>query len=70
MQVGYKRTMIARIGIALGFTCGVIGLAAGLTDHLWKLGPDGWFTGGTLLALIALSVLLDGAIGFEKTRVH
>ena len=32
-DVGCKRTMIARIGAALGFVCGTIGLGAGLTDH-------------------------------------
>ena len=38
MQVGTKRTFIARIAGALGFVCGVIGLLAGLTAHTWKLG--------------------------------
>ena len=65
-DVGYKRTMIARIGAALGFVCGIIGLLAGLTGHLWKLWPLGWFTGGTLLTLIAIYVLLDGMIAFQK----
>lgn len=70
MQVGYKRTMVARIGVALGFLCGLIGLGAGFTSHVWKLGATGWFTGGALLTLISLTVLLDGAVGFEKTRAH
>ncbi len=65
-DVGFKRTMIARIGAALGFVCGTIGLLAGLTDHNWILGTLGWFTGGTLLTLIALFVLLDGMIAFQK----
>ena len=68
MQVGYKRTVIARIGGGLGFLCGVIGLLAGLTDHNWKLLPIGWFTGGALLTLIALLVLVDGAIGVMRTQ--
>jgi len=66
METGTKRTGIARIAGALGFVCGVLGLLAGLTDHLWKLGPIGWFTGGGLLALIALVVLVDGAVAYEK----
>jgi len=62
MPVGHKRTTIARIGGALGLVCGVIGLLAGLTGHAWKLEPVGWFTGGTLLALLSLIALVDGAI--------
>jgi len=41
MQVGEKRTIVARIGGALGFVCGVIGLLAGITAHDWKLGHSG-----------------------------
>lgn len=62
MPVGHKRTTIARIGGALGFVCGVIGLLAGLTEHTWKLGQIGWFTGGTLLAVLSLVALVDGVI--------
>jgi hypothetical protein len=66
-MIGTKRTSMARIAATLSVLCGVIGLHAGLTDHLWKLTPLGWFTGGTLLALIAVYVLLDGAVSFEKS---
>ena len=66
METGRKRTTIARLAGALAFVCGVIGLLAGLTDHTWKLGATGWFTGGGLLALIALVVLVDGAVAYEK----
>lgn len=68
MAIGEKRTMMARVGAALGFLCGVIGLLAGLTEHAWKLGPLGWFTGGTLLTLLAVYALVDGAIAFEKSQ--
>ena len=68
MSVGSKRTTIGRIGAVLGLVCGVIGLLAGLTDHTWKLWPFGWFAGGTLLTLIALFLLLDGAIAFQNSR--
>jgi hypothetical protein len=70
MAVGDKRAMIGRIGVALGFVCGVIGLLAGLTDHTWKLGPIGWFTGGILLTLVAGWALVDGAIAFRKTQLQ
>ncbi len=68
MIIGFKRTLAARIGAALGFLCGLIGLLAGLTDHTWKLWPVGWFTGGALLMVIALFLLADGAIAFQKSR--
>lgn len=68
MAIGEKRTIVARIGAALGFLCGVIGLLAGLTQHVWKLGPLGWFTGGTLLTLLAVYALVDGAIAFQKSE--
>ncbi len=68
MGVGTKRTIIARVAGALGFVCGLIGLLAGLTGYTWKLGAIGWFTGGGLLILIAVYVLVDGAIAFQKTR--
>ena len=68
METGTKRTILARVAVALGFVCGLIGLLAGLTDHLWKLGPTGWFAGGALLALLGLCALADGAISFQKAR--
>ncbi len=69
MAIGEKRTIVARIGAALGFLCGVIGLLAGLTQHVWKLGPLGWFTGGTLLTLLAVYALVDGAIASQKSEL-
>jgi len=68
-NVGYRRTVIARIGAALGFACGGLGLLAGLTHHTWKLGTEGWFEGGILLTLIAMFVLLDGMFAFQKDRM-
>lgn len=69
MEIGTRRTAVARAGAALGFVCGVIGLLAGLTGHIWKLGAIGWFTGGGLLTLISLYVLVDGAIALQKARL-
>ena len=69
MGPGMKRTSIARIAAALGFFCGLLGLLAGLMDRTWKLGSIGWLAGGTLLLLIALFVLLDGAFAFQKARI-
>lgn len=60
--------VLARVLIALAFVCGLIGLVAGLTTHMWKLGATGWFTGGGLLALIGLFMLVDGAIPQLKPK--
>ncbi len=69
LKVGYKRTLIARVGTTLGFVCGVIGLLAALTEHTWKLSPFGWFSGGMLLTLIAVFVLVDGALAYQRARI-
>lgn len=69
MTIGGKRTLIARIGAVMGLVCGLIGLLAGFTDHTWKLWPMGWFTGGTLLAVIGLFLLTDGAIAYQKAKI-
>ena len=53
------RIMLARLFMLGAMATGVIGLAAGLSDKAWKLGATGWFTGGTLLAVLSLVVLAD-----------
>lgn len=68
MPVGCKRTLIGRIGVVLGFACGVIGLVAGMTGHDWRLEPMGWFQGGTLLGVLSLVALVDAAIAQQKPR--
>jgi hypothetical protein len=62
MANGQQRIMAARGAAALGFLCGVIGLLAGLTHHMWKLGDTGWFTGGALLTLLGVFALVDGEL--------
>ena len=42
-----------------GIVCGVVGLVIGIVDRTWKLGVTGWFTGGTLLAVLAVAILVD-----------
>jgi hypothetical protein len=53
------RVMLARLFMLGALATGVIGLVGGLTDETWKLGPTGWFTGGTLLAVLSLVALSD-----------
>jgi uncharacterized membrane protein YjfL (UPF0719 family) len=70
MEVGVKRTTIARIAAGLGALCGVVGLFTAITkDMVILLPPHGWGTGGVLLLLIALYVLADGMISFEKSHM-
>ena len=68
MEPGCKRTILARIAAGIGSLCGVMGLLTGVTNSAWLLSPHGWGTGGILLLLIALFVLLDGTASFEKFR--
>lgn len=65
MAYGQRQSMAARGAAGLGFLCGVLGLLAGLTEHLWKLGPTGWFTGGALLTLLGVFALIDGALAAQ-----
>ena len=57
--MGEPRILAARGIMLLAVVCGVIGIVVGLTDKVWKLGHVGWFTGGTLLAVLAIVVLAD-----------
>ena len=38
---------------------GIIGLIVGFSEQTWKLGTVGYFTGGALLALVAIMLMLD-----------
>ena len=69
MEPGLKRTTIARIAAGLGCLCGAIGLLAGIMNYRWGLAPHGWGTGAIVLLLIALFVLVDGVVSFEKSRL-
>jgi hypothetical protein len=66
MRIGAKRTFIARVIAGLSFACALIGFLG--ADTIWKLDAIGWFTGGTLLALIALVILVDGAVAYQKAH--
>ena len=60
------RTWLAR-GCALACVAlGVIGLIVGFSDAIWKLGPVGWFTGGTLLGVVAVILLLDEYLDYRR----
>ena len=54
-----QETMAARLMLVGALICGILGLVVGIIDLTWKLGSVGWFTGGGLLAIIALAMLVD-----------
>ena len=60
------RIILARSGMLAAIVCGVIGLIIGIVDREWKLGVTGWFTGGTLLALLSLVFLADEYFRLRK----
>jgi len=68
MEPGLKRTIIARLAAGFGCLSGAIGLLSAITNDLWGLTPHGWGIGGILFLLIALFVLVDGMVSFEKSR--
>ena len=53
------RIMAARLFMLGCLALGIIGLIVGFTDSTWKLGAVGWFTGGTLLGVVAIIIILD-----------
>ena len=59
MWTSRRQTYLARLMMAGGFLCGITGLTVGLIDRSWKLGVVGWFAGGTLLAVLAIAILVD-----------
>lgn len=69
IEPGLKGTTIARIAAASGCLCGAIGLLAAITHQPLWLAPHGWGKGAILLLLIALFVLVDGMVSFEKSRL-
>lgn len=67
MTASTQQIWLARLMILGALTCGVVGLVIGLVDRAWKLGVTGWFTGGTLLAAIAIAILVDAAVQRRQT---
>jgi len=56
------RIWLGRLGALSALICGIFGLIVGSSDDLtWKLGPQGWFTGGTVAGLLAVVMYLDAA---------
>ena len=62
------RTWLARLSGLACVALGIIGLIVGFTDKVWKLGTVGWFTGGTLLGVVALMLILDEYSEFRRQQ--
>lgn len=50
---------LARVFMLVAFVSGVLGLIVGCVDKIWKYGSVGYFTGGILLAVLALAILAN-----------
>ncbi len=57
--MGTWRILLARLSGLACIALGIIGLIVGFTDRIWQLGTVGWFTGGTLLGVVAIILMLD-----------
>jgi hypothetical protein len=53
---------IVRVLWAGAFLAGSIGLVAGLLNRSFRLGTLNWFWGGSLLAFLAIALLLDAYV--------
>ena len=62
------RTWLARLAGLACIALGIIGLIAGFSDKVWKLGFLGWFTGGTLLGVVAVILLVDEYRDFRRRQ--
>ena len=61
------RIWLGRSGAVGALACGIIGLIVGFdSSSTWKLGASGWFTGGTVAALLAIVMYLDDAAASKK----
>jgi hypothetical protein len=49
---------LAKLMITAAFALGLIGLIAGMSHETWRLTPIGWFTAGTLVAVLAIAVMV------------
>ena len=66
MITAKRQTALARLLMVGGLVTGLIGLIAGLTDQTWRLGTFTWFTGGILLAILAVAVLVDAYVQLRQ----
>ena len=54
---GWLKPM-AELMMTVAFPLGLIGLIAGMAEKEWRLTPTGWFAAGTLVAILAVAVMV------------
>ena len=60
MSISQLKTMLARLFGLAALGCGITAVELPFfEERVWKLGILGWFTGGVLLALLAIFLVLD-----------
>ena len=60
MTISEFKTNLARLFGLAALGCGVAALVLPFFEgRVWKLGYIGWFAGGSLLALLAIFLVLD-----------
>jgi len=62
------RILLARLLAGLACVCGAYGLAGALMGRGLKFTVTGWFTAGTLLAVLALVVFADEHFSSRSER--
>ena len=62
------RTCLARLCGVACVSLGIIGLIVGFTDKVWRLGEQGYFTGGALLGIVALILLMDEHLQLRRRQ--
>ena len=58
----YWRIWLGRLRALSALICEIFGLIMGLSDNFtWKLGTQGWFTGGTVIGLLSVVMYWNAA---------
>lgn len=68
MTLGSKRTLIARLLAGAGGICGIVGFTTSPTADPAGLAAFHRFASGTLLLVLAVYLLADGAVAFQKSN--
>ena len=63
-----RKILLARLVGVGAFLCGLIGLIAGLVEREWRLEVIGWFTGGILLAVLAVLLLAEVYLDIRRKQ--